>query len=184
MKTIFVLLTTSLIIYACTRTPELKPNRTAEKYLSHLDSTSPTAEHNVKVIFGKIFNDFKAGATESNIRSVYAENLYFNDTFKIIDNIDELVIYMIESAESVESTTVEILDILRGDKDYFIRWDMKMDLNIMGKKSSSHSIGMTQIRLNPNGKIVFHQDFWDSSEAFYEHIPIMGRFVKKVKSML
>ena len=184
MKTITVVLLASLILYACTQSPKLKPNRTAENYFSHLANTPSTTENDVELIFGKIFSDFKQGATETNIRSVYANKMYFNDTFKIIEDLDELVIYMSESAEQVNSTTVEILDVMRSEHDYFIRWSMKMELNIKGKNIFSHSIGMTQLRFNEFGKVVFQQDFWDSSEAFFEHLPLMGRFVKKVKSML
>lgn len=184
MKTIVILLILALIIYLATRTPKYKPNQTADKYFEQLKITTPTTEQEVKQIFGKIFNNYKTGATEHNIRSVYADKLYFNDTLKIIEDIDELVIYMTESAESVDGTTVEILDVIRGDEDYFIRWTMKMDLNIKGKESYSHSVGMSQLRFNEAGKITFQQDFWDSSEAFFEHIPVLGRFVKKVKTML
>jgi len=152
--------------------------------MSHLAQTPATSEQNVEQLFGTIFTDFKNGATEQNIRAVYAEEIYFNDTFKIIDNIDELVHYMSESANSVESTTVEILDVIHANQDYFVRWMMDIKVNIQGRDVHSRSIGMTQLRFNEAGKVVFHQDFWDSSEAFYEHLPFLGRFVKKVKTML
>ncbi len=184
MKTILILLLFSVILYACSSSPKLKLNRTAENYLTHLSTLPATTEHDVEQTFGKIFTDFKQGATEANIRAVYAETLYFNDTFKIINNIDELVTYMSESAAHVDSTTVDILDVIRSEHDYFIRWSMKMNFSVNGKDIHSHSIGMTQLRFNNEGKVSFHQDFWDASEAFYEHLPFMGRFVKKVKTML
>ena len=184
MKIIIVVLLASFILYACSRTPKLKPNRTADNYFSHLAATPATFDHEVELTFGKIFSNFKQGATEANIRSVYAEKLYFNDTLKIIDDLDTLVVYMSESADHVNSTTVDILDVMRSESDYFIRWSMKMELDVKGKNIFSHSIGMTQLRFNEAGKVVFHQDFWDSSEAFFEHLPLLGRFVKKVKTML
>ena len=184
MKTLIAILVATLLLYACSRAPELKPNRTAEQYFAHLAKTPATTEHDVAKIFGKIFTDFKQGATEDNIRSVYADQLYFNDTFKIIENIDELVHYMSHSAGNVESTVVDILDVIQTDHDYFIRWSMEMKFEVQGKAVFTQSIGMTQLRFNAAGKVVFHQDFWDSSEAFYEHLPFLGRFVKKVKTML
>lgn len=143
-----------------------------------------TTEHDARQAFGKIFTNFKQGATEANIRSVYANKLYFNDTFKIISDLNELVDYMSESAAHVESTTVDILDVIHSDDDYFIRWSMKMNLSVKGKDIYSHSIGMTQLRFNQAGKVVFHQDFWDSSEAFFEHLPLMGMILKKIKASL
>ncbi len=184
MKILLIILLFGIVLYACSSTPKLQLNRTADNYFDHLSNTPSTTEHDVRNSFGKIFADFKQGATEENIRTVYADKLYFNDTFKIIDNIDELVTYMSESAAHVDSTTVDILDVIRSEHDYFIRWSMKMSFSVNGKDIHSHSIGMTQLRFNQEGKVSFHQDFWDASEAFYEHLPFMGRFVKKVKTML
>ena len=184
MKTLIAVLLTTVLLYACSSAPELKPNRTAQEYFAHLAQTPATSEHDVEQIFGTIFTDFKLGATEANIRAVYADQLYFNDTLKIVNNIDDLVDYMSHSAGNVESTTVDILDVIHAEHDYFIRWAMEMQFTVQGRKVLSQSIGMTQLRFNEAGKVVFHQDFWDSSEAFYEHLPFLGRFVKKVKTML
>lgn len=184
MRILFLITLACLALYACSRTPQLKPNRTAKLYFNHLDTTPTTSEQDAKKVFNSIFADYKNGATEANIRAVYAEKLYFNDTFKIIDNIDDLVDYMSHSAQQVDSTTVDVLDVIRSKHDYFIRWSMKINTTISGKDIYSHSIGMTQLRFDDQGKVVFQQDFWDSSEAFFEHLPMMGRFVKKVKTMM
>jgi hypothetical protein len=184
MKTIIALIFFTIILYACSKIPELKDNRTADNYLAQVNMLPSTTKQDVRTAFGKVFNDFKTGATDANIRALYAEKFYFNDTIKIIENIDELIEYMLESAQHVNSTQVEILDVIKGSDDYFIRWSMIMDMNIKGKDINSHSIGMSQLRFDNHGKIIFHQDFWDSSEAFYEHLPYFGRLVKKIKSML
>ncbi|MGJ8663522.1 MAG: hypothetical protein ACSHWU_07720 [Marinicella sp.] len=184
MRLFFIFSIFLLLLIACNKSSNLKNNRSATEYLKHLANTPATSEHEIRETFGMIFDDFKSGATEENIRKVYADKLYFNDTFKIIGNIEDLIHYLSHSAEQVENTHVEILDVIRSEEDYFIRWSMKMQLKIKGKEINSHSIGMTQIRFNQAGKIMFHQDFWDSSEAFFEHLPFMGRFVKNIKSML
>ncbi len=185
MKLLLLIIVISLILYACSGSTNLKPNRSATQYFDHLANTPATTEHSeVKRTFGTIFSDFKAGATEDNIRQIYADQLYFNDTFKIINNIDDLVAYLSHSASQVESTKVDILDVIRSEHDYFIRWSMQMKLSVKGKSIDSQSIGMSQLRFNEAGQVVFHQDFWDSSEAFFEHLPMVGGFVKKIKSML
>lgn len=184
MRTLIVLVFASVILYACSQTQQLKLNRTAEIYSEHLSGLPSTSEQDVENIFNLIYSDYKKGANEINIRAVYADELYFNDTFKIIDNVDDLVNYMSHSANQVNSTTVEILEVIRSQDDYYIRWSMKIDTTISGKEIYSHSIGMTQLRFDDEGKVIFHQDFWDSSEAFFEHLPLLGRFVLKVKTML
>ena len=35
-------------------------------------------------------------------------------------------------------------------------------------------MGVSQIRFNREGKVAFHQDFWDSGKNFYAHLPVIG----------
>jgi hypothetical protein len=48
------------------------------------------------------------------------------------------------------------------------------------------SVGVSQIRFDREGKVAFHQDFWDSGKNFYAHLPVIGGAVgyvgKRLKS--
>jgi hypothetical protein len=35
-----------------------------------------------------------------------------------------------------------------------------------------------------NGKAVYHRDYFDMGAFIYEHIPIVGAIIRKIKSML
>lgn len=184
MKLILLIFFVVMLLYACTSNHKLPNDRTANSHLDELSKLPETNIVDVRSSFGKIFTDLKTGATEENIRSVYADKLYFNDTFKIIDNVDELVDYLVETANHVDRTTVEILDVVKGNNDYFVKWSMRMEFKVKGKAVDSLSLGISQLRFNETGMIVFQQDYWDSSEAFFEHLPLIGRIVKSIKAKL
>lgn len=184
MKILFLLILSVAVLYACTGNNQLKKNRSATSHMDHLAKTPKTANIDVNNTFGKIFTDLKTGATVENIETVYAEELYFNDTFRIISNREELVEYLTETAAQVNSTTVEIMEVIKGQNDYFVKWSMKMNFDVKGKEVDSLSLGMSQLRFNDQGLIIFHQDYWDSSEAFFEHLPLVGRIVKSIKARL
>ena len=128
--------------------------------------------------------DLKILPKAANIKEVYADSFYFNDTFKTFRTIDELIPYMEETAENVQTTTVEILDVSKSDTDYYLRWKMVMEFTAKGRDIRSVSIGMTQLRFNEAGKIILHQDYWDGAEGFYQHLPYIGYFVRKVRDSL
>ena len=46
------------------------------------------------------------------------------------------------------------------------------------------TIGMTQIRFNAEGKVVLHQDYWDSAAGFFEHLPVTNQMINTVKKRL
>jgi hypothetical protein len=181
---ISLILIAIFITVAVSKTPKSNSDM-AEHYFEELDKTPKT----IKVVdvenkFLKLFADFKIGAKEEIIRQTYAENFYFNDTFKVINDIETLIPYMTETAQTVKSTTVKILDTAYSGSDYYIRWVMVMEFDVKGKDIYSRSTGMTQLRFNSEGKIIFHQDFWDSTEGFYQHLPYIGYFVRKIRSKL
>ncbi|WP_251358404.1 nuclear transport factor 2 family protein [Kangiella sp. TOML190] len=160
-------------------------NDRVDDFLSQLKMTEATQDSDaIQSKFEMVFKDFKKGVSESNIRSLYADTFYFNDTFKTITDIDQLVAYMTETAEQVETTKVEIIDVAKGKSDYYLRWVMHMKFKAKGRQVDSRSIGMTQIRLNAEGKIILHQDYWDGVEGFYQHLPYIGYFVRKVRDSL
>jgi hypothetical protein len=43
---------------------------------------------------------------------------------------------------------------------------------------------MSHLRFNNEGKIILHQDYWDSMQGFYQHIPIIGGVLQWIKSGL
>ncbi len=180
-----LVLAATLVMYACRSKPSDIKNRTADEYFDEIKQVPATHEADDPAApFKRIFTHFKTGATEENIRASYADEFYFNDTFKIIHDIDELVPYMQETAAQVEATDVEILDAVKSREDYYLRWRMTMRFTARGREINSVSIGMTQLRFNAQGKIIFHQDFWDGAEGFYQHLPYIGYWVRKVRDAL
>ena len=130
-----------------------------------------------------VLGDFQVTMTEENLRGLYAEKLYFNDTFVTLTSIDELVDYMLKTANNARAT-VEMLDVAKSDSDYYLRWSMDMEFEARGKKIRSKSIGVTQLRFDSTGKVIFHQDYWDSANAFYQHLPIVGGLVQRVRNSM
>ena len=43
---------------------------------------------------------------------------------------------------------------------------------------------MSHIRFGADGKVVLHQDFWDSSGGLFEHVPGLGWMLRKAKARL
>ncbi len=184
MKKIIIVTIILTTLYACTRSNHLQLNRSEQRYKSFVSQAAHSAPADAIGLFETVFKDFKKGATEANIRALYADEIYFNDTFIIIDNIDELVTHMVKTAAQVDVTKVDIHEVIKGQSDYYLKWTMYMSFSVFGKQVDSVSMGMTQLRFNDEGKITLHQDYWDGAENFYEHLPVLGLLVKKVKAQL
>lgn len=134
--------------------------------------------------FKSLFSDFKAPDFASRVRDVYAEDVWFNDTLKTVEGIDALEEYLLESAAAVESTTVEFEDLVAGDGDYYLRWSMRIRFKKLKRGQTTSSIGMTHLRFDRDGKVILHQDFWDSAAGLFEHVPAVGWMIRRIKGRL
>jgi len=134
--------------------------------------------------FIEVFNQAQHGDLASIIRQTYAEQLYFNDTFRTITDRNELINYMQQTGQKLDWLEVQVQDVAHSDQDIYVRWIMRMQFTVMGKKVNSESIGISQLRFNEHGQIILHQDFWDGVDGFYQHLPIIGYSLRKIRGKL
>jgi len=134
--------------------------------------------------FGDVFANLQNDQLADIVNEVYADNFYFNDTFRTIRDKQTLANYLQETGKTVESIDVTIDDIARSDNEVYVRWSMNMQFSVFGKAINSDSVGITHLRFNEAGEIILHQDFWDGADAFYQHLPVIGMWLRQIRGQL
>ncbi len=135
--------------------------------------------------FTRFFSDFSPDKIAVLLDETYAKDVWFNDTIKTIEGVDVLRTYLKHSAEAVEACRVEVKETLKNDKgDFFVRWVMTIRFKKFKKGVDTQTIGMSHLRFNQAGLVCFHQDYWDSTAGIFEHIPVLGWAIKKIKARL
>jgi len=134
--------------------------------------------------FRALLSDFKAPDFRERVRDVYAEETFFDDTLKTIRDAAEVERYLAASADAVEVGTVEFLDLVVSNGDYYFRWEMTLEFKKIAKGETHRSVGMTHVRFDRDGKVVLHKDFWDSTNGLFEHVPGLGWALRRAKARL
>ena len=134
--------------------------------------------------FTETYGNFTGDDLATRLREVYAEDVFFNDTLKTQNRRADLVHYLEETSQRLEAMSLEVLDSRRHGRDVYLRWVMHTEFSPGFRTVSADTIGMTHLRFNANGKVVLHQDFWDSRQGVFEHIPVVGGLVKWIRSGL
>jgi len=130
--------------------------------------------------FAKAFGDLTHERIAERVERLYAETLYFNDSLKTFESRAPLVDYMAATGAMLEESSVSIDQVIRDGPDVFVRWTMKFTASGMGKPVVSESVGMTHLRVDARGRIVLHQDFWDSAAGLYRNLPVVGYLLEQV----
>lgn len=120
----------------------------------------------------------------ANTSKVYAADAYLDDTLAVHHGAAEIEAYFTKTSETMTEYKVTIDDVARSGNDYYVRWTMIVAAPALSGGKPVHSIGISQIRLNREGKVAFHQDFWDAGKNFYAHLPVVGGAVGFVHKRL
>lgn len=183
---IFTVIVLGLILNSCAR-----PNETKEfvdTYRSAMEKAgeqSPRDEKTSLEGFTKFLKNVGSKSyIEENTVNVYAENAYLNDTLVTHYGPKEIRKYFLATAETMTSFELTIDDVIKSGSDYYVRWTMVFSAPKIGGGAPIHSVGMSQIRFNDEGKVAFHQDFWDSGQNIYGQIPVVGGMIGIIQKRL
>jgi hypothetical protein len=143
------------------------------------------AEAEALARFGRFFSDFSGDRIEKLLPETYAEDVVFDDTLKTVRGRDALAHYLTESASAVDSCAVQILDHAANDGgDYFLRWRMMIRFRRFRRGQDTWSIGMSHLRFDAEGRVVYHQDYWNAADGLFQHIPLVGHLIRAIKRRL
>jgi hypothetical protein len=132
--------------------------------------------------FSDFYRVYSTESIRSGVRDLYADDAYFGDPFKSVEGIDAIEEYFLKMAEPVKSCTFDITGVDRAEGEYYFRWTMDLVVN-RAPKDPIRALGMSHVRFSPEGKVVFQQDYWDSSKLF-ERLPLVGGLTRWIKKRL
>jgi limonene-1,2-epoxide hydrolase len=174
---------------SCASSPSSDPLARAREALADTDAESlredggPSATARAAVErFQALFADFDPATIGERARQVYGEDAYFNDGFVEIRGVDDIAAYLVRSAEAAGDVVIEVQDVAYSGAEIYLRWDMRFTT-----RSGSTEVvapGISHLRVNPEGRVVFHRDHWDSSGALAEFVPLMPSILRRVRSRL
>lgn len=163
-------------------------HRTGESYVADYEAAQERLSGSQALAdldpFISLYTRLSGDDVADRVRQVYAAELFFNDTLHSASSVEELAQYMEQTAERADEVDVAILNHWQSGQDVFVRWTMTTRFTVLGKQREARSIGMTHLRFNDNGQVILHQDFWDSAEGFYRHVPVSGHAINWIRRRL
>jgi hypothetical protein len=132
--------------------------------------------------FAHFYTEYSADRITSNVQNLYAEDAFFADPYHLVQGIDAIEDYFIAMAAPAQSCTFDIGTIQRAENDFYCRWTMHLISNAAPDQPIIAQ-GLTHMRFNTVGKIIFHQDYWDTS-LLLDRLPVVGFWTKLVKNRI
>ena len=132
--------------------------------------------------FKDFYRVFSSEKIRSDVRALYREDAYFRDGFREVMGIDAIEKYFVSTTEAFLECTFDIQDVAVHEGNYYFRWVMTLVLK-RSKDECIQAVGMSHVRFDERGKIIFHQDYWDTG-IIYEKIPILGPIITWIRQRI
>jgi len=131
----------------------------------------------------KVVNFFESLTPRSVDRmgELYAEQAFFKDPFNEVRGLPEVQrIFSHMYTALHEPRFVVTARVLEGDQ-CFLTWDFLFRFKSFKSDQTQIIRGCTHLKLAPDGKILFHRDYWDAAEELYEKLPLVGGLMRWLK---
>jgi len=75
-------------------------------------------------------------------------------------------------------------DVAISGNNYYFRWTMETRMKHLARGKTIRTIGVTLVRFDPEGRVLLHQDFWDSAQGVWDQVPVLGSVIRWIQSQL
>ena len=153
---------------------------------THFDLPAPGSEAEKAMIAAvqALFSDYSRENLAEKIPEVYAEEVYFRDAFKQFEKREAIADYMLAGLEPLEKAEFVFNNVARANGEFYLDWTMRLDFKSTPADTWEESIGVTRMRFNSEGKVIFHQDYWDPTDIVYRRIPVAKQLIGYVKKKM
>ncbi len=132
--------------------------------------------------FKAFYRVFSAQRINESLSEVYAEDAYFEDGIRQVRGRELIREYFLGTKSAFEECTFDIVDVATSRDDYYFRWTMTLRLRRDPDKALVLP-GMSHVRFDRQGMVVFHHDYWETL-ALFERFPVIRTVLRWIKSRI
>ena len=137
-------------------------------------------ETSTKLLIG-FYTEFSLESVE-RLGEVYAQDVVFQDPINVLHGLGSLQGYFREMMQGVKSCRFEILSTELLPTQAAIEWRM---FYAHPRLNHGLEIAVEGVSLvTGDDKIKMHRDYFDLGSMLYEHVPVIGYAIKRLKHRL
>lgn len=113
----------------------------------------------------------------------YAPDAYFRDPFNEVHSAPEIRAIFSRMFRQLTEPRFTVREWTGDARGYFLVWDLTFRSRWMRGGAVQTIHGATHLRFNADGKVVYHRDYWDSSEELYSKLPLIGAVMRLLRRL-
>jgi len=175
-----------LMLLSCAHGPQpfdTCPPPDSESPALPVPATEPEPERGRSARIEFIFNALNRD-TMNLLESFYDPEIVFEDPIVHVEGLPDLRAYYVSMYESVVDIRFDISNhYVDGDR-HVVSWTMTVVHERFNQGEDVVVDGVSVIHFNASDLVVYHRDYFDMGALVYEHVPVLGYVVGRVKERI
>jgi ketosteroid isomerase-like protein len=117
------------------------------------------------------------------IDSIYHRDIVFEDPAHRVVGLEALQHYFEMLFRNIDTCHFEIDDSYQIGNSGFVTWVMHFSHPKINRGRPIQVDGISRIRFQDD-LVIFHRDYFDLGQMIYEHLPLFGFLIRKIKMRL
>ncbi len=130
------------------------------------------------------FASMDAASVATRTTSVYAADAVLYDNLAVVYGVDDIEAYFTKAVTEADGLQVSFQQVARAGDDFYVRWQMAIASEALSPGDPLVSYGVTHFRFDADGRVILHRDFWDAASGLYEHLPVAGGLIYRLRNLL
>ena len=120
----------------------------------------------------------------SRFPEFYAENAWFKDPFNEVLGVDAIQRIFAHMFRQVDEPRFVVSERVADTQGVVLIWTFHY--RSRGASNAEEYIirGVSHLKFDADGRVVFHRDYWDTGEELYMKIPLLGALMRFLRRRL
>lgn len=117
----------------------------------------------------------------AKLDTLYCDEVTFVDPIHHVQGIANLKTYFRNTIKGIDYCHFAFAERARQGDDVFVTWQMRLKHPKLSQGREIIVPGTSHLQLK-NNKILAQTDYYDAGAMLYEHVPILGYVIEKIKT--
>lgn len=114
----------------------------------------------------------------------YAEDAYFKDPFNEVRGLPAIRRIFERMFRQVAEPRFRIEERIVADNGAVLVWTIRYRAPRMAGGGDQVMRGVSHLRFDSDGKVIYHRDYWDAAEELYMKLPAVGCLMRGLRRMI
>lgn len=114
----------------------------------------------------------------------YSDNAYFKDPFNEVRGVAAIQRIFTHMFSQVAEPRFVITEKVADAGGVMLIWEFYYRVRLWGKGEAQVMRGVSHLKFDPDGKVNYHRDYWDTAEELYMKLPALGTLMRGLRRVL